>query len=324
MAGQPDRLTPRRRWTLGALLVLGLATGALAWGLTRPGPQRVGAALLWLAEDSAGRVYASDAERDLIWIFDSAGRSLGVLRPFAGGAVGTSGPGIQPPGQSRSAPAGGEVESRFCGLAVDSSDHLYIVDLAHNQMQQWDRTGQLRATWPLPPNYVPGPGCVAANDSIYLADGQGLIYRYTAGQPVVVPGPPRVPMRGLGLAADGALLVLHDRNLDRLSPTGDAATTLTLPAPATALRVPYGAVLGRRNGETLVGDITTGRVLRFDAQGAALPPFGGLALLRRVGGLAEDRYGRILVSDPATRTLRRFQANGTPDVVWSTPVEPGE
>ncbi|MDQ2806082.1 MAG: hypothetical protein M3Z04_04050, partial [Chloroflexota bacterium] len=154
MAGQPARVTPRRRWALGALLLLGVAAGALAWGLTRPGVRPAGAALLWLAADSAGRVYASDAERDLIWIFDSAGRSLGVLRPFAAGALGTPGPGIQPPGRSRDPLAGGEVESRFCGLAVDSSDHLYIVDLAHSRLQQWDRMGQLRATWPLPPNYV--------------------------------------------------------------------------------------------------------------------------------------------------------------------------
>jgi len=302
---------------------LGVATGALVWGLTRPAAHPPGAALLWLAVDSAGRVYAGDAERDLIWIFDSAGRSLGVLRPFATGALGTPGPGIQPPVR-RDPLAGGEVESRFCGLAVDSADHLYIVDLAHGQLQQWDRTGQLRATWPLPPDYVPGPGCLAAGAAVYLADRRGL-YRYAAGQPVAVPGPPRVPMRGLALAANGDLLLLHDRSLDRLPADGGAAVIpLALPAPATALRVPYGVVLGRRNGETLVGAITTGRVLRFAPQGAALPPFGGLNLLRRIGGLAEDRYGRILVSDPASRTLRRFQANGAPDVVWTTPAEPGE
>ncbi len=313
----------RRRLGVLALLLLGGAALALGWSLTRPAPRPLGAALLWLAEDSAGRIYAGDAERDLIWIFDSSGRALGVLRPFAT-TVGTPGPGIQPPNRSRDPLAAGEVESRFCGLAVDSADHLYVVDLLHRRLQQWDRSGQLRAGWPLPPNYVPGPGCLAAAESVYLADGQGMIYRYTDGPPPVVLGPARPPLRGLAVAADGALLLLHDRSMERIPRSGAAAAISPLPAPATALRVPYGAILGRHNGETMVGDITTSRVLRFDAQGTALPAFGSPSLLRRVGGLAEDRYGRILVSDPATRTLHRFQADGTPDVVWTSPAEPGE
>jgi sugar lactone lactonase YvrE len=202
---------------------------------------------------------------------------------------------------------------------VDRQDRLYTVDLAGQRLLGFDRQGRPQTAWPLPPGYVPAPGCLAAGASVFLSDRRGLIYQYVDTQPQPLPGPARLPMNGVSLAADGALLVLHDRDVERVSLTGEPGTRLPLPAPATALRVPFGAVLGRSDGSVLVSDITRGQLLRVGRDGTALPAFGAPGAWTRPAGLAEDRYGRILVADPARRVLQRLNANGTPDVTWTAP-----
>lgn len=71
------------------------------------------------------------------------------------------------------------------------------------------------------------------------------------------------------------------------------------------------------NGDLLVGDRLIPRVLRYDRAGRLVARFGafgdGPYEFRRVGGLLEDRSGRVLVVDPRRGRLTALNADLLPD-----------
>jgi DNA-binding beta-propeller fold protein YncE len=99
-------------------------------------------------------------------------------------------------------------------------------------------------------------------------------------------------------------------------------------APAAILSLPYG-VLVDRAGRVFVADAGRHQVLRYDARRRQLVAVagsgtagstgdGGPALRARldeVVGLAEDRAGRLYVSDLRSGAVRRFRIGGTIETV---------
>jgi sugar lactone lactonase YvrE len=99
-------------------------------------------------------------------------------------------------------------------------------------------------------------------------------------------------------------------------------------APSAKLSLPYG-VLADGAGRVFVADAGRHQVLRYDARRRLLVPVagngaegsagdGGSALRARLGetvGLAEDRAGRLYVSDVHNGVIRRFRIGGTIETV---------
>lgn len=107
-------------------------------------------------------------------------------------------------------------------------------------------------------------------------------------------------------------------------------------APISSLALPYG-VLVDDGGRVFVADAGRHRVFRFDARQRRLVAAagsgragatgdGGPALRARFGeivGLAEDRAGRIYVSDVRSGVVRRFRIGGAIETVARVPAPTG-
>ncbi|HMA33094.1 MAG TPA: NHL repeat-containing protein [Chloroflexia bacterium] len=324
---------PRPFW-YGLVAVAVPTFAALAWlWLTPPLLARPGN-LYWLATDSQGTLYASDADNGLIWVFRGDGSVRGKLRPRLAIDPRTPGPGIQPAGvRNELAPLvaitptpGGPGLREFvtCGLAVDPQDRLYMVDILLRRVLRFDSAGRWQASWNLPDTYLPAPGCLAADSRhIYVADDAGHILIYDdQGRPQASWTLPQ-PARGLAPRDDGRLAVLTPAGIEiRQFPNGTLSDQWSLPAPPSPQEVPYQTILARRNGEILVSDITAHQVLRYARDHTPLPAIsgaGGTATqLNNPGGLAEDPAGRLYVVDVFLRVIRRFDADGQPSGIWKT------
>lgn len=328
-------------WMWRGVLAVVLPTfAALALIWSSAPPRALSAALYWIAVDSQGTLYANDNDSGVVWVFDSTGGVRGMLWPRLAPAPGTPGPNIVPAvadlqirtaGRPSPTPGGPQVnEFLFCGLAVDSADNFYLADTEMARMLQFDRDGQIRATWPLPDGYIPARGCLTADDKhVYLADRRSIIYVYDLTGKIQAKWELSEVSQGISIAPDGRLLALHEESIEFLDfPSGETRHGLPLPPPSGALEMPYQAVLARRNGEVLVTDLSANQIRRFGADGTILPPLGSSGGMpgnfAGLAGLTEDRQGRIYAVDYLYRVIERFRPDGQIDAIWSVPVDQAE
>lgn len=328
---------------LPTLLVFGFwggpATGAalFGWNITVPVNNF---SPYWLAVDSTGRVYASDAAGDLVWVFDESGSPQGVIRASRAPKVPTPGPGILPNGMVEElaltnvslVPPPTPVTATltlnvldFCGIATDPKDNLYVVDTLDPtgpKILRFDREGMITARMPTPKDYLPTKGCIAADaDHLYLTSTYGQVF--VLDQEAKVQHEAKVAYRPLGIAptGKGELLVTEPNVLNRVNISTGEVLTATLPPPPSQLRIPYQAILVRKNGEILVSDWAGNQILRIDPTGSKiLGAIGKPGFMpgefQGLGGIAEDRQGRLYVADWQHRVIQRFDPDGKIGSVW--------
>jgi hypothetical protein len=303
---------------------------AVVWQ-TAP-PIALNARLYWIAVDSQSTLYAADGDNGTIWVFDEGGAVRGKLWPRHASEPGVRGPGIEPAGVGSTflapvrTPVPGMPTDRefpFCGLAVDSADHLYVIDVLLRTMLQFDRDGQLLQRWKLPDTLGLSGNCVAAlGDRLYIADSSGGVQIFDQHGADLGRWPTKEAPNGVAVAANNQILTLLNRRVTVYNPaTGQVAREIALP-PASPLESPYQSALGRANGEILVSDVLNISVLRFAPNGAQLAPLGGAGQMpgqfASPGALAEDPQGRVYVSDGLHHVVQRFTADGRVDAIFST------
>lgn len=147
-----------------------------------------------LAVDSTGRVYVSDAVDDCLYVFD--GSTVTTV-----GSYGTAQGSFRRPGK----------------LAVDDSDHLYVVDVENRRIQQFDPNGTFVDSFGTPADLGSIHGIAVAGDSVYVADlSRGAIHEYstatTGPQINVDPGVLDVGRLEVGYSLDVAVTVQNDGN----------------------------------------------------------------------------------------------------------------
>ncbi len=333
-------LPPWLRNGVVAVAIPTIALFAILWA-TAP-PYSRNALVYWLAADSHGTLYANDVDNGAIWVFQNGG-AIGKLWPRRG-TVGQPGPGFVPVGagseittlsglgpQPTPSPNGiSEHEFLFCGLAVDPQDHLYVADPEYYVMRVFAPNGQLTATWPLPRSFIPGRGCLAADqDHVYLGDNHAIIYVYDhAGRLQQEWDRDDLPI-GMSSAGNGRLLVLQQKAVVTLSyPSGQEVNCFALPAPQGDLQIPYQAILGLPDGGVIVTDVSANLVRPYGPDHQPLPTFGGHGgwpgQFAGPAGLAADAEGNIYVSDFISHVIQRFTPNGAVTAVWASPEdEPG-
>jgi|GEM_PF-1834751 len=330
-------------FALPTLFVFGLwggpATGAALFGWNVFVPY-TNFTPYWLAVDSTGRVYASDASGNLVWVFDEGGSPQGVIRASRAPQVPTPGPGILPNGMVEELaltninlfPTATPVTAtqtlnvlNFCGIATDPKDNLYVVDTIDPtgpKILRFDREGMITARMEAPSGYLPTKGCIAADDEhLYLASGSGQIFILDhAGK---VQHEARVIFTPLGITPNGKgeLLVTEPNALNKIIISTGEMLTSTLPPPPSQLRVPYQGILVSKNGEILANDWAGNQILRIDPAGEKIIGTIGSrgyepGQFQGLGGMAEDKEGRLYVADWQHRVIQRFTSDGKIDAVW--------
>lgn len=331
---------PWRRGLVAAALPTALLLG---WIWISVPPLLRNAAFYRLAVDSHGRVYATDSDVGAIWVFTPQGNVEGKLWPRRTGTPLTPGPGLQPAGTRREllplrvgptpTPGGPtEQEFPFCGLAVDSQDRLFVLDLLLRQVLRFSAGGQLERVWNLNTDYQPVANCITLDHShVYVADGSGnhiVAYDFDGNRQSDWTVADRI--WGIDSMPNGDLAVLYSaqtaKTLVQIRHSGDGniVREWELPPPASALEVPYQTIFARHDGTILVSNVTNagganGELLHYTAEGVPLAPLtipgqpgqpGGPA------GIAEDSAGRLYVADFNLRVIHRFTADGRRDATW--------
>lgn len=299
----------------------------------------------WLAVDSRGVVYATDAQGNAIRLFYPNGNPLGTLKIDHLSAQETGGPGIVPagfhsklyvPGSGAPPPvknatptagaltAGvGEPPFLFCGLALGLDDLLYIVDsydASRPAVLQYSSDGRLIRRWPLPATFSPSQrGCVAAQgENVYVSARTGDIYQFdTEGQKK---DEWRVDYRpfGMSVAPGGELVVLGSNRLDMIDARTGHVRTTPLIAPGG---VPYQSIAVISDGEVLLTDVTLKGLVRVNmTSGEIIGEIGGGGFwpgqFQGLGGVAIDRWARIYVADWQTGAIQRFSRSGQAEAAW--------
>jgi hypothetical protein len=294
----------------------------------------------WLAIDSHGTIYATDASGDLIWVFDESGSPQGTIRAISAPLVGTPGPGILPNGlveelnlsKTGLFPAATPITATlspsildFCGIAIDPSDNIYTIDtsnLTHPTILRFDREGMVTARLPLPENYLSTKGCLAVDaEHIYVSSAYGQVF--IMDHQAKVQREVQLTYRPLGLAltGKGEILVNEPGVMNKIEISTGKIFTSTLPVPPGQVTIPYQSLLVRKNGELLVSDWAGKQVLRIDLAtnkiiGAIGKPGFWPGEFQVLGGLAEDKEGRIYVADWQHRVIQRFTGDGQIDALW--------
>jgi hypothetical protein len=328
--------------TAGLLLLVGspLAAPMIAGHAVAQGPHYNP---YWLALDSTGTLYASNAGGNFVGVFDAAGTPRGRIWPPVAPDAAVDAVGILPIGYDSPVrltgpvgtptPAPARVENEranysFCGLAVGPGDDLYLVNTMGGAVPavfRFDRAGRILARWPLPADYSSAVGCLAADAThvyvssgtqhILIVDGAGALQRTVAldFQPY-----------GLAVAPPDTLLVLGHNFLYRLPPGGGPGARTGLPPLAGQIQTPYQTIAALPGGEVLVTDLNRKQVLVVDAQTGAIvrvigEPGAWPGQLGGLGGLAVDRAGRVYVADSQQGAVQRFTPEGQVDAVWWAP-----
>jgi SMP-30/Gluconolactonase/LRE-like region len=297
----------------------------------------------YVAVDSHGTIYVTDAASPVIRVFGPGGSLRAKLRPGLASRQGPPGPGFSQPGpyndpERLGVPrtsfgstsvsgslrpwAPGIDDFWFCGMALDSYDNLYVPDWMHSRMLRFAPSGQLMARWPLPQDYHPSLGCVTAgpDNTLYLSDEHGVILRLDAqGRVLARWALPEAIVGGISIAPGGrTLYALALTHVYQIEPGGGVMKSWPLPIPTGSLGRPYQGILATTGGRVLVSNLAMHRVDVYCASvtdvGRACGHIGSGGIwpgqFGQVGGMARDNRGDLYIADFDHRVLQRFASNG--------------
>jgi hypothetical protein len=220
----------------------------------------------------------------------------------------------------------------ICGIATDHMDNLYLIDPYRNQLIKSGSDGKIKERFNLPEKFAGARGCIATDrEHIYVSSGFGAVFimDYEAHIEREV----KLDYQPFGVAPNGKgkLLVLGPNELGVIDIATGQKEVSSLPPLSGDARVRYQTILVTNDGQILGADLANSRVVRIDAQtGELLGTIGSPGSLQTgywpgqfqsVGGLAQDKSGRIYVADWQLGVIQRFSPQGTLEAVYWAPGE---
>ncbi|HEX6541715.1 MAG TPA: hypothetical protein VF040_08175 [Ktedonobacterales bacterium] len=321
-----------------------LALVLIAW--SRP-PHPLNFQPYYIAVDSNGVFYVTDASAPVIRVFGPDGTLRAKLRPGLASVQGPPGPGLMPPGPyndpdglgvPRSTPGSrtmtgalnpvpyGVDDFWFCGMATNATHDLYVTDWMRGRMLRFNASGRLLARWPLPHGYEPSLNCVAMlGQDVLLSDRLGAVLRLdSSGRLLARWSLPEQLFGGISVAPDGrTIFALSHTDVYRISLASGAISSWPLPAPATALANPYQAILALDGNRLIVTNLGLHRLDLYTADGRSLGSWGLQGIwpgqFQQVGSLARDGEGRVYVCDFDARAIQRFSPSGRITALYWSP-----
>lgn len=335
-------------WQRRALLalvaptLLGLAL--IAW--SRP-PHPLNFQPYYVAVDSNGTFYVSDANAPVIRVFAPGGSLRSKLRPGLASVQGPPGPGFMPPGPyndpdglgvPQSSPGARAISGTlnpvpygvddfwFCGMAIDSARNLYVADWMRGRILRFAENGQLLARWSLPQGYEPSLNCIATlGQDLLLSDVHGAILRLdTSGHVLARWKLPERLFGGISVAPDGkTVYALSKARVYRINSADGAITSWALPTPNTPLGNPYQAILALDAHRIVITDLGWHRLDLYTPDGKPLGFWGKHGIwpgeFQQVGSLARGAGGQVYVCDFDGRVVQRFSPSGKINALYWSP-----
>lgn len=340
----------QRRTLLAVALPSMAGLGLVAW--TSSPLQPVNFQPYYVAVDTRGTIYVTDAASPVIRVFGSGGSLRAKLRPGLASRQGPPGPGFSQPGpyndperlgvpraSSGSTSVSGSLrpwapgtdDFWFCGMALDSHDNLYVPDWMHSRMLRFAPNGQLMARWSLPQDYHPSLGCITTgtDDALYLSDERGVILRLDAhGHVLAHWAVPEAIVGGISVLPGGnTVYALALTRVYQVDPGGGVIGSWPLPTPTGLLGRPYQGILATTGGRVLVTNLAAHRVDVYctgvTGVGRACGHIGSRGIwpgqFGQVGGMARDNRGDLYIADFDHRVLQRFTSDGALDALYWGP-----
>jgi hypothetical protein len=334
----------QRRALLAVVVPSLLGLAFVAW--SRP-PHPLNFQPYYVAVDSNGVFYVTDAAAPVIRVFGSDGALRAKLRPGLASVQGPPGPGFLPPGPYNDPDGLGVPQSTpgaltisgalnpvpygvddfwFCGMAVTANHDLYVTDWMRGRMLRFSTDGRLLARWPLPTGYEPSLNCLATlGNDLLLSDAHGAVLRLDSGGHVV--GRWTLPERlfgGISVAPDGkAVFALAAARIYYIALATGAVSSWALPAPPTSLSAPYQAGLALDANRILVTNLGLHRLDLYSSEGVYLGSWGQRGIwpgdFQQVGGLARDTHGQVYACDFDGRVVQRFAPAGRVNALYWSP-----
>ncbi len=310
----------------------------------------------YVAVSSTGTLYVTDVRSPVIRVFAPNGALTAKLRPGLASRLGPPGPGFGPPGPfndperlgiygtptpARRGPAvpAGQIqpggvttrdpfgdEFRFCGLAIDSHDRLYVPDIVRSRMLRFLPNGRLDARWPIPTVGKSSRNCVAVSgDSVYYASQFGQVWHYDSqGHLLATKQLPSLIVAGLAADPGGdTVYALSLTALYTVDPRGDTITTAPL-STAGALRASdYTAMLAYPDRRLLLANVRNQRADLFCPDAGPCGAIGAHGdqpgQFEQMSALARDARANVSIADVSHRVVQRFDASGRVTAIYWGP-----
>ena len=262
-----------------------------------------------LATDSAGNIYVADTGNHRIQKFSTAGAFLATWGWGVDDGSGafqvcttTCEAGIAGFGAGQLAAPG--------GLAIDSSDNVYVADTNNNRMQKFTSAGAIVTAWGSAGDAEgefanPRGVAVDSSDNVYVAiDGNHRIQKFSSA---------------------GSFLAAWGWGVDDGTPVSQVCTVTCQAGISGAgngqFSFPLGVTTGP-DGVVYVADINNDRIQKFNSSGTYLTKWGtngaGNGQFLQPQRVVTDASGSVYVADTFNNRVQKFNASGTILAKWGS------
>jgi len=238
-----------------------------------------------VAVDSPGDVYVTDGNNNRMQKFDSEGNFITKWGSFCN----TAASGVD------------ACDGRFnylIGVAVDSTDNVYVADYNNHRIQKFDSNGTFLTRW--------GSYCDTAASGVDACNGQ---FKYPVG----------VAIDALGniFVADS-----HNHRIQKFDSTGTYLTKWGSDGTGDGELKNAVGVAVDTSGNVYVADSGNTRIQKFDNNGGYIGQWGtdgpGDGEFRDPVGVAVDAAGNVYVVGKANHRVQKFDSTGTFLTKWGS------
>lgn len=223
------------------------------------------------------------------------------------------------------------------GLAIDSSESIYVVDNGNNRIQKFNLTGEFITKWG---SYGTGNGqfdypkgiAVNSQGEVYVADtNNNCIQKFTSSGTFIKKwgswgwdDGQFVSPEGITVDSSGYVYVagFFNHNIQKFDSNGNFITKWGDMGSSDGLFWRPTGVVADYSGNIFVADSLNYRIQKFDSNGNFITKWGSKGSndgqFNESGGIATDSLGNVYVADAENNRIQKFDSNGNFLTKWGS------